>query len=175
MAKFRVIAAAILLLSAAGCSFEPSYRLVSRASLGLQDEPFADHILISKSRRKLYLISNSKAFRSYDISLGFAPVGPKRREGDGRTPEGTYLIDRRNPRSAFHLSLGISYPNAADRAAARRRGVDPGGDIFVHGRPKRNADPDSPDWTAGCISVTDREIEEIWVLVRDGTPITIRP
>jgi hypothetical protein len=105
---------------------------------------------------------------------GFAPEGHKQFEGDGKTPEGEYIIDRRNPNSRFHLSIGISYPNAADRAFARSQGKSPGGDIFIHGRgkyPGSNRD----DWTWGCIAVTDREMEDIYAMVRNGTPITIKP
>ena len=112
--------------------------------------------------------------RTYPIGLGFAPMGHKRFEGDGRTPEGSYVIDRRNPDSKFHLSVGISYPNEADMAYAAARGLDPGNDIFIHGGPRRGIDSmDLRDWTAGCIAVTDREIEEIYTMVRDGTPIDI--
>ena len=108
------------------------------------------------------------------MSLGFAPVGHKQVEGDGRTPEGDYLIDRKNPNSNFHLSLGVSYPNSQDVEVARALGQSPGGDIFIHGGPKRdsNADPES-DWTWGCISVSDREIEEIYSMVNVGTIISI--
>lgn len=176
MSYSRILAGIVLLATLAACGVgEPRYRVISRAALGLEGVPDAEQILIMKSRRKLYLLNDGKAFRSYDIGLGFAPTGAKTREGDGRTPEGSYLIDRRNPKSAFYLSLGISYPDASDRAAAALRGEDPGSDIFLHGEAKRNADPNSPDWTAGCISVSNREIEEIWVLVRNGTSIVIQP
>lgn len=115
--------------------------------------------------------------RSYGIALGFAPDGDKGQEGDGKTPEGFYVIEGRNPASAFHLSLKISYPDEADRAAATGQGVAPGGDIFIHGTPNWWLLPGQPpgDWTKGCIAVTDAEIEEIWALVKDGTPIEIRP
>jgi murein L,D-transpeptidase YafK len=93
--------------------------------------------------------------------------------GDGRTPEGRYYIDRRNPRSDFYLSLGVSYPNVVDIARARAMGVRPGGDIFIHGGPRRAADRRKKDWTAGCIAVSDKEIEEIWSMVPTGIPITI--
>ncbi len=112
--------------------------------------------------------------RTYPIGLGFAPEGHKQFEGDGRTPEGSYAIDRRNPDSLFHLSIGISYPNEADIAFAEAQGRSPGKDIFIHGGPRRGIDPvNVRDWTAGCISVTDRQIEEIYAMVRDGTPIDI--
>ncbi len=138
------------------------------------DSPEVTRVVIMKSDRKLYLLHEQEVLRSYDIDLGFAPEGHKQVEGDGRTPEGRYFIDRRNPDSAFHLSLGISYPNARDRARAAAMGKSPGGDIFIHGGP-RPIDPDGPDWTAGCISVSDREIEEIYAMVPLGTIIDILP
>jgi murein L,D-transpeptidase YafK len=95
-------------------------------------------------------------------------------EGDGRTPEGQYLIDRRNPSSEFHLSIGISYPNNVDREIAKTLGKSPGGDIFIHGKPRKYRRA-SPDWTAGCIAVTNRQMEKIYAMVQDGTPITIQP
>ncbi|MEM7723501.1 MAG: L,D-transpeptidase family protein, partial [Pseudomonadota bacterium] len=109
----------------------------------------------------------------YEIELGFAPEHHKQIEGDGRTPEGRYYIDRRNPNSAFYLSLGISYPNAADIAAAEALGESPGGDIFIHGTPRAFARQD--DWTIGCIAVTNREMREIYAMVQDGTVIDIYP
>lgn len=122
-------------------------------------------------------ICGAAVARSYDIALGFAPDGDKREEGDGRTPEGRYVIEGRNPSSAYHLSLKISYPDATDRASAAARGVPPGGDIFIHGAPDWWFLPGQPpgDWTRGCIAVTKAEIEEIWRLVPDGTPVEIRP
>ena len=136
-------------------------------------QPRATHIVVSKKNRVLALKSGQEILRRYAIHLGFAPDGHKTTAGDGRTPEGQYWIDRRNPRSDFYLSLGISYPNATDLARARAMGVNPGGDIFIHGGPRRSADRRKKDWTAGCIAVSDTEIEEIWTLVPTGTPITI--
>lgn len=138
-------------------------------------------IVIHKGARKMYLMHNDKVLRSYDVGLGFAPEGHKEIEGDGKTPEGRYLIDRKNPNSKFHLSLGISYPNDADRDYAQSIGKSPGGDIFIHGnqdlkhrlkRDWRNAF--DTDWTAGCIAVTDAEMSEIYSMVRIGTPIFIQ-
>lgn len=134
---------------------------------------YVSQILVEKSKRKLHLIGAGRVLRSYDIDLGFAPRGHKRFEGDGRTPEGTYRITHRNPQSAFHLSLGVSYPNSADRAYARTRGRSPGGDIFIHGRGPRHRSP-RRDWTAGCIAVTDAEMDEIYRYVRPGVSIVIR-
>jgi len=136
--------------------------------------PEVTRVLIFKEQRKLYLMHKDKALKTYDIELGFAPEGHKVFEGDGRTPEGEYTIDRRNPNSAFYLSIGISYPNANDRAAARALGKSPGGDIFIHGG-RRPGDPKRPDWTAGCISVSNKQMRDIYAMVKDGTPISIYP
>jgi murein L,D-transpeptidase YafK len=140
--------------------------------------PEITQIIVKKGERRMLLMHESRIMRVYNFDLGFAPVGDKQFEGDGKTPEGIYFIDRRNPRSEFHLSLGISYPNAADRAEAQALGKSPGGEIFIHGQPpaaKLKKKKLGPDWTAGCISVTNREIEEIYAMVRDGTPIAIYP
>lgn len=137
--------------------------------------PEVTEIFVFKGARKMYLMHGDTAIAVHDIDLGFAPEGHKAREGDGRTPEGSYRIDRRNPNSAFHLSLGISYPNNQDRAQARAGGYSPGGDIFIHGGPTRPQDRGKRDWTAGCIAVTDKEVEDIYAMVRDGTPIHIVP
>lgn len=127
------------------------------------------------------LLIDNQPVRSYRISLGENPVGHKQREGDERTPEGDYLLDWRNPNSSFYKSIHISYPNAQDRARALGRGLNPGGMIMIHGRPNWLTSPvvareyDGADWTDGCIAVTNEEMEEIWQLVADGTPIRILP
>lgn len=136
--------------------------------------PEVTQVYVNKTARKMYLLHHSKVLESYDIALGFAPQGHKQFEGDGRTPEGVYYIDRRNPNSAYHLSVGISYPNPYDREAARAVGKSPGGDIFIHGQAGK-AKGMPPDWTAGCIAVKDKEIEDIYAMLRDGTPIIIAP
>jgi murein L,D-transpeptidase YafK len=133
--------------------------------------PEVTSIQVHKADRKMYLLHNGEVLESYDIGLGFAPQGHKQFEGDGKTPEGTYFISHRNPKSRYHLSLGVSYPNDADRAYAKAAGKAPGGDIMVHGGPPRKTN--KRDWTAGCIAVTDREIEEIYAMVKPGTPIYI--
>ena len=138
----------------------------------------ADRIVVEKAARRMHLERAGTTVKSYRIALGRNPVGHKQQEGDSRTPEGTYIIDTRNPQSRFHLSLRVSYPNAADRRSAAARGVSPGGDIFIHGLP--NGAPEAAlfagrDWTDGCIAVTNAEIREIWAMVKDGTPIEIRP
>lgn len=139
----------------------------------------ASEVVVLKSERRLILRRGAQEIAAYHISLGFQPQGHKRHEGDGRTPEGRYVIDWRNPQSAYHLSLHISYPNDLDAAAAAAAGVDPGGMIMIHGLPDGRhwigGAHTLRDWTAGCIAVTSEEIEEIWRLVPDGTPIEIRP
>lgn len=141
--------------------------------------PRVDLVVVNKSRREMLLVSGATVLRSYRVALGFDPAGHKQREGDGRTPEGRYVIERRNPQSAYHLSLRISYPNSADCRRASDLGIDPGGDIMIHGlpngaKPEDRGHPER-DWTRGCIAVTDAEIEEIWNLVEDGTAIEINP
>lgn len=135
--------------------------------------PTVTQVQVHKADRKMYLLHDDQVLQSYDIALGFAPDGPKQVEGDGKTPEGLYYISHRNPRSTYHLSLGVSYPNAADVANAEALGMRPGGDIFIHGGPLHRTT--TPDWTAGCIAVKNREIEEIYAMVNPGTPIWILP
>lgn len=135
--------------------------------------PEVTQIYVSKKSRKMYLLHGETVLKEYRVNLGFAPNGHKAKKGDGRTPEGIYRIDRRNPNSAYHLSIGISYPNARDVARARAAGVEPGGDIFIHGASKKRSD--KGDWTAGCIAVTNKEMEEIYAMVGTGTPIYIAP
>lgn len=137
------------------------------------DGPEVTQLLLFKERRVMHLLHNEQVLRSYNFELGFAPAGPKRVEGDGRTPEGNYLINRRNPNSQFHLSLGISYPDTRDVELARALGMPPGGEIFIHGTPRFKLG--QRDWTAGCIAVTNDEMEEIYAMVRDNTPIIIMP
>jgi murein L,D-transpeptidase YafK len=140
----------------------------------------ADRVVVEKSKRSMHLMQSGRVLKSYRVALGQDPVGHKTRQGDSRTPEGVYTIDFRRPESRFNLALHVSYPNSADRQQAAARGVDPGGEIYVHGQPTGGVSParlaqTGPDWTDGCISVTNREMSEIWALVRVGTPIEIRP
>jgi tetratricopeptide (TPR) repeat protein len=138
-----------------------------------------DRILIEKSTRRLMLISQGEVLRTYKIALGGNPIGPKERQGDNKTPEGTYVIDARNKDSRFHLSLHISYPNERDKNRARELGVSPGGDIMIHGIKNGFSwvgdAHTGVDWTKGCIAVTDEEIEEIDKLAPNGTIVEIRP
>jgi murein L,D-transpeptidase YafK len=136
----------------------------------------ADKVLVLKGERKLLLMKGEEVLKTYIISLGGNPVGGKIRQGDSKTPEGNYVLDRHNAHSQYHKSIHISYPNAEDVARARKRGVPPGGDVFVHGLPNDFHGPSGRgDWTEGCIAVTNQEIDEIWWAVADGTPIEIRP
>lgn len=140
--------------------------------------PQADAVVVHKGARSLDLYANGELIRHIGgIQLGSQPVGAKHFEGDGRTPEGRYLIDRGNESSAYHLSLHISYPSADDAAYAAARGGRPGGAIFLHGQPNEWAQPGRVpgDWTAGCIALSDTEIEALWQQVPDGTPIEIYP
>ncbi|MDZ4311829.1 MAG: L,D-transpeptidase family protein [Cypionkella sp.] len=142
--------------------------------------PEITSVQVQKANRKMYLLHNSKVIKAYDIGLGGAPVGHKEFEGDNKTPEGVYYITHRNPDSRYHLSLGISYPNNEDRANAALLGKPPGGDIMIHGGPPRKANGkprkvSSRDWTAGCISVSDEEIERVYAMINPGTPIQILP
>ncbi len=142
-------------------------------------EAQADLVEVFKGARRMELKRAGSVLKAYRVALGFEPVGHKQREGDGRTPEGRYTIDARNPRSAFHLSLRVSYPDARDSARAQEAGVAPGGDIFIHGQPNglRRFFTGHPakDWTVGCVAVRDREIREIWSLVPTGVPVMIHP
>ncbi|MBB6353604.1 murein L,D-transpeptidase YafK [Aminobacter aganoensis] len=138
-----------------------------------------DLVRVDKSERLLELLSGDKVVRSYAVALGANPVGHKRQEGDERTPEGRYVLDWRNPGSAFTKSIHISYPDADDKAAAKRAGVDPGGMIMIHGQSKGfgwwSWLMQMFDWTNGCIAVTDEDMAEIWKMVENGTPIEINP
>ena len=144
----------------------------SAVALGIKEKN-VDLIVVWKSKRRLTLFKNQKPLKSYFIRLGFDPIGPKRKEGDGRTPEGSYRITHKNPSSAFHKSLGISYPNENDKLLAKQYGVSPGKDIFIHGGPKNLFTHIFFDWTEGCIAVTDSEIDEIYNAVLINTPIYI--
>lgn len=165
MKRRSVILGGTALVALAGCSSSKFKRYRG---------PEVTYVVVNKEARKMYLLNNDKVLEEYKIKLGFAPIGHKFIEGDGRTPEGTYLIDRRNPNSRFHLSLGISYPNENDRAAAKALGKSPGGDIFIHGQ-EHPFKKDKGDWTWGCISVTNKQMETVYAMVGDGTPILINP
>ncbi|KMW58874.1 ErfK/YbiS/YcfS/YnhG family protein [Candidatus Rhodobacter oscarellae] len=164
MKMLKILALLALVLGVSACS---------SSKFKTYNGPEVTRVVVWKDARKMRLYHHDKVLEEYEINLGFAPSGHKNFEGDGRTPEGRYLIDRRNPNSRFHLSLGISYPNVRDIAAARVAGKDPGGDIFIHGRP--NPLKRDEDWNWGCIAVSNREMEWIYAMVRNGTVIDIYP
>jgi murein L,D-transpeptidase YafK len=139
----------------------------------------ADKVIVIKSKRILLLMKDGEIIKAYRVVLGKQPKGPKVQSGDKKTPEGTYILDSREAKSKFHLSIHISYPNESDIMKARKSGVSPGGGIMIHGLPNGLGGLGKLhryyDWTNGCIAVTDGEIEEIWQMVKDGTPIEIKP
>jgi len=149
------------------------------AAGALQTPAHADSVLILKKDHLLELLAGGKVFRTYKVALGSGGLARKEKEGDGRTPEGHYLVDSRNAASHYHKALHISYPNAEDRKHAGRLGVSPGGAVMIHGLPNGKGYIGGGhrlyDWTLGCIAVTDVEIDEIWNLVPVGTPVEIRP
>lgn len=157
--------------------------IVGEAALAGGPEPRqvtrVDRILVQKSARKMYLYEAGRVVRTYRISLGKNPKGPKVREGDARTPEGSYVVDWRNPRSRFFKSIHISYPNDEDRRRAEELGVSPGGEIMIHGLPNDVGAlvyaARGKDWTEGCIAVDNASMEELWRMVDDHTPIDIVP
>ena len=157
----------------------PLVLLVNIFAQELPANAHADLILVNKSERTLILFSKGKSLKTYKVALGSEPIGPKTRHGDHKTPEGAYVLDYKNSHSQFYRSLHISYPNKQDRIRAQKLGVAPGGDIFVHGLPNGQGWVGSAhrlrDWTDGCIAVTNKEIDEIWRVVPDGTPIEIKP
>ena len=139
----------------------------------------ADHVVVRKSERRMYLMRGDTVLRSYRVALGLNPVGPKEHEGDSRTPEGHYLLTRRNPRSEYFLSIEVSYPNVRDMQRARRSRLTPGGSIMIHGLPNDlRREPsyyEKRDWTDGCIAVSDSDMLEIWLMTPPDTPIDILP
>jgi murein L,D-transpeptidase YafK len=148
---------------------------------GLQagDFPVADKVIVEKGARKLHLLSRGVAFRTFDIALGMVPIGDKEYEGDFKTPEGHYVLDSRNPDSEYFLSIHVSYPDNRDRAEARRKGLDPGGAIMIHGMPNDPTRSETyyrtQDWTNGCIAVSNSDMIDIWLMTAENTPIEIRP
>lgn len=136
-----------------------------------------DRILVEKSARQLTVFRGGQPLRSYQVALGSSPVGDKLRQGDGKTPEGIFRINRLNSGSRFHLSLGLDYPRAADVIRARAGGYDPGGDIMIHGQPNAffGKATLAYDWTAGCIALADADVEELWRVTKVGTVVEVRP
>jgi len=174
--------AAVLLFGGAGAS-APARAEIATQPAGATSRsaplPTADRIVVHKSGRKLELLRRGEVLRTYRIALGLQPTGHKERSGDFRTPEGKYLLTRRNPRSDYFLSIQINYPNDADVKYAKTNGWDPGGSIMIHGLPnvlKRDISYyQTRDWTDGCIAVSNSDMVEIWLLTQDNTPIEILP
>jgi murein L,D-transpeptidase YafK len=175
----RTLRLGVILTSGLVAAFLLALTIANWPSIPLPSGVKATRVSVYKSARKLVLLDGERVLKTYRIALGPTPQGPKTQDGDDRTPEGEYRIDGRNPESSFHLSLHISYPDEDARQQAARRGVDAGGEIMIHGL--RNGlgwlggAHRVADWTRGCIAVTNPEIEEIWRVVPDGTPIEIRP
>jgi murein L,D-transpeptidase YafK len=157
----------------------PDAQPVTMRTTPLESLPVVDRVVVHKSQRRLLLMHGGNIVRAYHVALGLSPVGQKERSGDFRTPEGTYRLDRRNPRSDYFLSIKVSYPNEADLKRAHARHWDTGGSIMIHGLPnllKHEAEfYDSHDWTDGCIAVSNADMTEIWMLAPDGVPIDILP
>lgn len=138
----------------------------------------ADKVVVNKAESKLYVMKQGKPLKVYNVAFGSNPVGHKEQEGDGRTPEGQYHLDFKNPKSKFYKSIRVSYPNAYDVASAEARGVKPGGDIMIHGQPNGTASAlakarQRSNWTEGCIAVTNHEMDHLWRMIDVGTPIEI--
>ena len=171
--RLQILCALSALLLAA--SVVPGLHGDARAT----DFPIADKVVVEKASRKLHLLKGGVAIRSFDIALGIRPVGDKEKEGDFKTPEGNYLLDARNPDSEFFLAIHVSYPDSGDRAEARKKGVDPGGAIMIHGQPndptRSEAYYRTQDWTNGCIAVSNSDMIDIWLMTAENTPIEIRP
>ena len=165
MAFFRVLLLMVAAFAVTACGSPSKFKKY--------DGPEVTQIQVHKADRKMYLLHNDKVLKEYNVSLGFAPTGHKQFEGDGKTPEGAYRSSYKNPNSEFHLSLKVNYPNEADRAYAASQGKPPGGDIFIHGGPNKKVS--RRDWTAGCVAVTDKQMETIYSMVNVGTPILILP
>lgn len=196
MKKYKLVLAAliVILLSVSLYAYKSYNRFIPTTNIALQtltQQQMADirkqtpitELRVYKSKRTLELVSHDQIIRSYPMRLGFDPLGHKKQEGDGKTPEGRYSLDWRNPNSAFYKSFHISYPNEQDKAQAKARGVSPGGDVMIHGSTtsKINNLPEmmnylpQKDWTFGCIAIRNVDIDELWTLVDDHTPIIIYP
>jgi len=156
-----------------------SLLLLTQGGLQAGGFPVADRVIIEKADRKLHLVKDGEAFRTFEIALGIRPTGDKEFEGDFRTPEGIYLLDIRNPNSEFFLSIHVSYPDGQDVRDARSQGLDPGGAIMIHGQPntptRSEAYYSTQDWTNGCIAVSNSDMIDIWLMTANNTPIEIRP
>ncbi len=140
---------------------------------------YADKVLVDKSNARLYLLRSGQIYRSFPVVFGGQPKGHKQQQGDERTPEGHYTLDYKNPHSSYYKSIHISYPNSADRQRARAKGVNPGGEIMIHGQKNGfgwlAAVTQKYNWTNGCIALSNADMDAVWQAVKVGTPIEIRP
>jgi murein L,D-transpeptidase YafK len=165
----RLLPVFLLLLLITSCENKAKTELLDKA----------DKVVVYKSKRELQLLKAGEIMRIYKIALGDNPVGHKEQEGDEKTPEGSYTLDWRNSKSAYHKSIHVSYPNEKDKEQAKQLGVSPGGDIMIHGMNKQTAWLGKwqylRDWTNGCMAVSNAEMDEIWAMVKNGTPIEINP
>ncbi|MEZ5566723.1 MAG: L,D-transpeptidase family protein [Gammaproteobacteria bacterium] len=139
----------------------------------------ADRVVIHKGERKLMLMRGDEILRTFKVSLGLSPNGPKEREGDFRTPEGNYRLSGRRANSDYFLAIQVSYPGPEDLRRAAAAGTSPGGQIMIHGQPNRPSKPldyyETRDWTNGCIAVSNADMVDIWLMTPDNTPIQILP
>lgn len=149
--------------------------VLANPAVAQADKPPVDLVVVIKSERIMYLYVDGMPIEHFEIGLGDAPIGDKHQEGDERTPEGAYILNWRNPNSDYYLSIHISYPNAEDRGRARAHGVDPGGNIMIHGQPNYAYEKRTGDWTNGCIAVSNTAMNILWQRVPMGTPIHIYP
>jgi murein L,D-transpeptidase YafK len=172
-AIFRISSIILALLTLPALSLQSQ----SASDRPLAASAMADKVIVLKAERKLLLMKDGEVLKTYRVSLGEDPVGPKAKEGDGRTPEGNYVLDRHNAKSQYHKSIHISYPNAQDLARASKLGVRPGGDLFIHGEPNDYHGPSQQlgDWTDGCVALSNADMDEVWRAVANGTPIEIKP
>lgn len=179
MTKYIAAILSVAMLAVASVHAVASPRAQQQASLTPGSGLYADRVVVLKSQRQMVLMRGDAVIRVYSVALGRYPKGHKFQEGDSRTPEGRYTLDYRLEDSLFHRAIRVSYPNERDVARAQAAGVDPGGQIMIHGLPndwsaEQINHPDL-DWTQGCIAVTNEEMDDIWRLVRVGTPIDIYP
>lgn len=165
MLVLGLLAAGLMLSSAAFAGTNPAQTV----------KPPVDLVVVIKSARVMYLYVDGIPVKTFHIGLGDNPIGDKRHSGDERTPEGAYILDWRNPDSLYDRSIHISYPNARDRAWSRAHGVDPGGNIMIHGQPVYDFEKRTGDWTNGCIAISDQAMDILWRRVPMGTPIHIYP
>ena len=181
MMTFRSLVPILALACVAGAAYSDALPEAQPVMLRPTTEtlPVVDRVLVRKAERRLILMHGGNVVRSYHVALGLSPVGQKERSGDFRTPEGSYRLERRNPRSDYFLSIQVSYPNPDDLKRARARHWDSGGSIMIHGLPNQlRHDPDyysKNDWTDGCIAVSNADMVEIWMLTPDDAPIDILP